>query len=91
MEFFNNPFDIEKDGSNDFIDGIRYHIRESENNKEKIKEYINNNFYSYYNLYYTPNRNQILDAILNDLNISYNDLTIVDEHELLDYITCQMK
>ena len=88
---FFNPFDISKDGKNDFVDGIRYHIRESEQIKDKIKKYIKDNFYQYYNLYYMLNKNQILDAVLNDLDISYKDLTIADERELLDWITCQMK
>ena len=37
---FNNPFDISKDGKNGFVDGVRFHIRQSEENKQKIKDYI---------------------------------------------------
>jgi hypothetical protein len=32
---FDNPFDISKDGQNPFIDGIRFHIRASADNKEE--------------------------------------------------------
>lgn len=87
---FFNPFDISKDGKNNFIDGIKYHIRESDLCKNKIKKYIDKNLFQYYNLYHTPTASQILDAILNDLNISYNNLTIADEHELLDYIVVSL-
>lgn len=86
---FYNPFDISKDGKNSLVDGIRFHIRESEQIKEQIKEYYVNNEYKYCSAEYTAQ--EVLDEImLNNLNIDLNDLTIADEHELLDWINCKL-
>lgn len=84
MEFFENPFDISKDGKNDFIDGIRYHLRDSDMCKEKIKKYLEKNIFYHYNLFYMPSSLEILTEAMKILNIKENDLTIADEHELLD-------
>lgn len=87
---FYNPFDISKDGRNDFIDGIRYHIRESENTKEKIKKYLKKNNFEYFYLEeYKPL--EILKDVMKILEIKDSNLTVADEHELLDWITCQKK
>jgi len=80
----NNPFDISKDGGNAFIDGINFHIRNSDEIKRKI---INN--LDYYVYVTTINMEEktplkILDKILNYLSIDYEELTIVDEHDILD-------
>lgn len=89
--FFENPFDISKDGKNDFMDGIRYHLRDSDMCKEKIKKYLEKNIFYHYNLFRMPSSLEILTEAMKMLNIKENDLTIADEHELLDWITCQTK
>lgn len=89
--FFENPFDISKDGKNDFMDGIRYHLRDSDMCKEKIKKYLEKNIFYHYNLFHMPSSLEILTEAMKMLNIKENDLTIADEHELLDWITCQTK
>ena len=88
---FFNPWDISKDGGNDFIDGIKYHLRESDLCKDKIKNYLKENIYYHYNLYHMPTPLEILNEVMKKLNIKEDDLTIADEHELLDWITCQIK
>lgn len=87
---FFNPWDISKDGANDFIDGIKYHIRESDLCKDKIKDYIEKNRFEYSYLY-NMSALKILEHAMERLNIRDVDLTISDEHELLDWITCQIK
>ena len=87
---FFNPWDISKDGRNDFIDGISYHLRESDLCKEKIKDYIRENSFEYFCLY-NMSVWEILEDTMKILNIKENDLTVADEHELLDWITCQIK
>lgn len=78
---FDSPFDISKDGNNPFIDGIRYHIRNSDMIKQecldKMDEIIvNGNISSL----------DILEYILDKLGYTFDDLTIEDEHELLSEI-----
>lgn len=88
---FFNPWNIEKDGGNDFIDGIKFHLRESDLCKDKIKNYLKDNIFNYYNLYHMSTPLETLNDVMKILNIKDSDLTIADEHELLDWITCQMK
>lgn len=79
---FSNPFDISKDRKNNFTDGIRFHIRQSEENKQKIKDYIEK-WVTYSG---NPSPLEILDYAMGNLNIPDSELTIADEHELLDWI-----
>lgn len=88
---FFNPWDIEKDGGNAFVDGIKYHLRESDSCKDKIKKYLEKNLFYHYNLYHMPTSLEILEEAMKKLNIKDNDLTISDEHELLEWITCQIQ
>ena len=80
---FTNPFDISKDGNNAFVDGIRYHMRESEQNKEMIKKYIEK-FFIYYLDFDTSL--SILKDVERVLHIDKDSLIITDEHEILDWI-----
>ena len=81
MKFY-NPLDPSKDGQNPFIDGIRFHIRNSEMVKEKVYRLlksgvkITGNFTAL----------QILEDAIEHIGHKLDDLTIADEHELLDYI-----
>ena len=79
---FENPFDISKDGQNPLIDGVRFHIRQSDEYKQQIKDYIIK--------YIEPDKGDkpldILEYTMNSMNISDSELTITDEHELLDWI-----
>ena len=87
---FENPLDPSKDGINPLIDGIRYNIR----NSEAIKEEVMNNaqlvdstityMQEAYDTYLSPL--QALECVLKRLGYTLEDLTITDEHELLDWI-----
>lgn len=79
---FENPFDISKDGQNPFIDGIRYHIRQSDQYKEEIKYWID----QYINPENDKSNLNILNYAMSCLGIPDNELTVADEHELLDWI-----
>ena len=86
---FDNPLDPTKDGQNALIDGIRYNIRNSESIKEEI---INNLDYFTYKAAAmemdTPI--EVLDYALASTNHEADELTISDEHELIDVIMSKM-
>ena len=84
---FDNPFDISKDGQNPFIDGIRIHIRASADNKEKIIEYIE----KYVSITGDPSPLDILKYVMENLQISDTELTVSDEHDILDWIRLQFR
>lgn len=79
---FDNPMDPTKDGNNLFIDGIRFHIRNSAILKNDIQNYIKNNYIA------NPFNSHLkfLEKVMQELNIDSDELTITDEHELLDWI-----
>ena len=79
---FENPLDPSKDGQNPFIDGLRFHIRNSEMLKEQIIHWIRKNEDVIYNM----TTLEILKLAMNYLHISDNELTIADEHAILDWI-----
>lgn len=88
---FENPLDPSKDGINPIIDGIRYNIRNSEAIKEEI---MGDPYHIEQLIQYIKTINNIpmtaldiLEKILHHLDYSLDDLTIADEHELLDYLT----
>ena len=81
MARFENPFDISKDGVNPLADGIRFHIRESDLIKQKVKE-----SYKYVQVSGDVSPMKILEYILEKLGYDLGQLTIADEHELLDEI-----
>ena len=82
MVRFDNPFDPSKDGQNLIVDGVRFHIRESQQNKENIWNYILK--------YVQPEQGDrpldILEYAMKCMNIPDSQLTVADEHELLDKI-----
>jgi hypothetical protein len=84
MAHFNNPFDISKDGENIFEDGIRYHIRNSEQISEEVLNYLQNNYLMIPDYLSALG---ILEEVLKILGYNLNDLTIADEHELLSAIS----
>ena len=84
---FDNPFDISKDGQNSFIDGVRIHIRASADNKEKIIEYIE----KYVSITGDPSPLDILKCVMENLQISDTELTVNDEHDILDWIRLQFR
>lgn len=84
---FDNPFDISKDGQNPFIDGIRIHIRASADNKERIIEYIE----KYVSITGDPSSLDILKYVMENLQISDTELTVSDEHDILDWIRLQFR
>lgn len=90
MVKFDNPFDISKDRQNPFIDGVRFHIRESDLCKDRIKEFIQKNDFEYFCLY-KMSALEILTDAMKILNIRDDDLIISDEHELLDWIKSQLR
>ena len=90
MVKFDNPFDISKDRQNSFIDGVRFHIRESDSCKDRIKEFIQKNDFEYFYLYKMSALEILADA-MKILNIRDDDLIISDEHELLDWIKLQLR
>ena len=79
---FDNPFDISKDGKNTFIDGIKYHIRQSEEYKQEIKYYID----KYVNATDDDSDLDIFEYTIKQLGIPEEELTVADEHEILDWI-----
>lgn len=82
---FENPLDPSKDGMNPFIDGIRYHLRDSEAIKEEVIRYLHE---EPWNVPVAMRSSlEILEAILKNLGYKLDDLTISDEHELLDEIS----
>ena len=84
---FDNPFDISKDGQNPFIDGIRIHIRASADNKERIIEYIE----KYVSITGDLSPLDILKCVMGNLQISDTELTVSDEHDILDWIRLQFR
>ena len=84
---FDNPFDISKDRQNAFIDGIRIHIRASADNKERIIEYIE----KYVSITGDPSPLDILKYVMENLQISDTELTVSDEHDILDWIRLQFR
>lgn len=80
---FDNPFDINKDGQNPISDGIRFHIRESEQIKEEIKNQLQ---YLSFDMDYINSPLEILEFALDDCGYNLDELTISDEHELIDII-----
>lgn len=79
----NNPLDISKDKQdNAFINGLKYNIRNSELNKERIKEYIK------YEVIAEPGDKitGIIEFAMRQLNIREDELTVADEHELIDWV-----
>lgn len=84
---FDNPFDISKDGRNPFIDGIKFHIRASADNKERIIEYID----KYISVIGNQNPLDILKYAMENLQISDAELTVSDEHDILDWIMLQFR
>lgn len=79
---FENPLDPSKDGQNPFIDGLKFHIRNSEMLKEQIIHWIRKNEDVIYNM----TNLEILKLAMNYLHILDNELTITDEHAILDWI-----
>lgn len=89
---FDNPLDPSKDGMNPFIDGIRYHIRDSESIKEEVQkntelvkeaiEYFKWHCYAGETLFPLD----VLEYVLDELGYKLDDLIIADEHELIDWI-----
>lgn len=87
---FENPLDPSRDGINPLIDGIRYNIRNSEAIKEEIMgdPYHIEQFIQYVRTTNIPmTALDILEKIVCHLGYSLDDLTVADEHELLDYLT----
>lgn len=84
---FDNPFDISKDGQNPLIDGIRIHIRASADNKERIIKYIE----KYVSITGDPSPFDILKCVMENLQISDAELTVNDEHDILDWIRLQFR
>ena len=84
---FDNPFNVSKDGQNPFIDGIRFHIRTSADSKERIIEYID----KYVSIIGNPSPLDILKCAMKNLQISDAELTVSDEHDILDWIGLQLR
>ena len=84
---FDNPFDVSKDGQNPLIDSIRIHIRASADNKERIIEYIE----KYVSITGDPSPLDILKCVMENLQISDAELTVSDEHDILDWIRLQFR
>jgi len=89
---FENPLDPSKDGMSPFIDGIRYHMRDSESIKEQVKsnialvkeaiEYFKWHCYAGETL----SSLDVLEYVLDELGYKLDDLIIADEHELIEWI-----
>lgn len=79
---FYNPFDISKDGKEPFIDGLRFHIRKSAELVETIKNFM----LKYYTADEGQSARQIYLEVINYMNIDEDDLTIIDEKELVEWI-----
>lgn len=86
---FENPLDPSKDGMNPFIDGIRYNIRNSEMIKEEILSNLNLIIYQARE-YGIENSLEILESAVNSAGYDLDELTIADEHELLDKIQSEI-
>jgi len=84
---FENPLDPSKDGMNPFIDGIRFHIRNSEGIKERI---LSNLDYYVAIAHEDDSAMDILDRILANYRCQSDELTIADEHEILEAIQSKM-
>jgi len=84
---FENPLDPSKDGDNPFLDGVRFHIRNSVSIKEELMPHI-----GYY--IYCANENDSALDILERMLVAYNyridELTVADEHDLLEAIQSHM-
>ena len=84
---FENPLDPSKDGGNMFVDGVRFHIRNSTAIVEELEPHI---------LYYTATAQygdssfDILERMLYNHRYSIDELTIADEHYLLDKISANL-
>jgi hypothetical protein len=78
---FYNPLDPSKDGQDAFIDGIRYHIRNSEEIKEKVKREL-----KYLNIDEDERPLAVLEDVLMLMGYRLDDLIIADQQELLDAI-----
>lgn len=79
---FYNPFDISKDGKEPFIDGLRFHIRNSAELVETIKDFM----LKHYTADEGQSARQIYLEVVNYMNIDEDDLTIGDEKELVEWI-----
>ena len=80
----NNPLDINKDNlDNPFINGLKYNIRNSEMQKERIYNYIKE---GNINVHIGDKITDIIDLAMIRLGIEADELTIEDEHELIDNI-----
>ena len=78
---FENPLDPSKDGQNPLIDGIRYNIRNSEMIKEMVIEKLR---WVTIQGHFSPM--EILEYALDELGYKLDELTVADEHWLLDTI-----
>lgn len=78
---FYNPLDPSKDGMNPIIDGLRYHIRNSESIKEQILEELEN-----FNIDPDDKPIDVLEYILHYFGYDLEDLIIADQQRLLDAI-----
>lgn len=89
---FENPLDPSKDGQNSFIDGIRYHIRNSESIKEEILSNLDYYIAKQISWMGLPldSAEDYLDFILKQENINADELIISDERELLEAIGSKM-
>jgi len=86
---FYNPFDVSKDFEGDmFTEGIRSHIRISDEFKNQIKNEIIKDIKSYKDFSSFNTNLEILNYYMNKLDIYDCEITIADEHELLDWINC---
>jgi hypothetical protein len=86
---FDNPLDPSKDGINPFIDGIRYHIRDSESIKEEVQkntELVREAMEYFVRHYGIVSPLEVLEYVLDELGYKLDDLIITDEHELIDWI-----
>jgi len=86
---FHNPCDISARGDNSILDGISTNILNSLELKDLIKDALNNNkqfLIDYINNPPYPSTLFVLEYIVKSLGRSLDELTISDEHELLDYI-----
>ena len=67
---------------NAMIDGIRFHIRESEQIKKEVKKYLSN-----IKITGEVKPLDVLESILDNLGYNSSQLIISDEHELLEIIS----
>lgn len=78
---FENPLDPSKDGLNPVLDGIRFNIRNSEMIKEELLEKL-----PYIETTGEISPLAVLEYMLENTPYDLEDLTIADEHEILDAI-----